>query len=155
MTDVTYSVSHVARTIDRSPQTVRGWTGRYRKYLSESAQVDAGQERRYTDDDVALLQSVDHLSKQGQKHANIMPMLAGGFKIDPETIETPPDETTTNLAKQNEVARFTRLMDTIEVEVKARVDAEKRAAAAEARLAMIWRRHWWQLWRPERPQDGD
>jgi DNA-binding transcriptional MerR regulator len=146
--DVTYSVSHVSKAIGKTPQTVRDWCGRYSDHLSPSATVDKGQERRFTDADVTLLQTVARLSNQGQKHKNILPMIAGGLEIPPETQETPPDDATTTIVKQNE---FTRLMDAIEAEVKARVDAEKRAATAEARLAMIWRRHWWQLWRPERP----
>jgi DNA-binding transcriptional MerR regulator len=150
--EITYSVTHVSKAIGKTPQTVRDWSGRYSGHLSESAKAPKGQERRFTDADVTLLQTVARLSDQGQKHKNILPMIASGYEIPPETDETPPEGETTALAKQNE---FTRLMDAIEAEVKARVDAEKRAAAAEARLDMIWRRHWWQLWRPERPQDAD
>jgi DNA-binding transcriptional MerR regulator len=150
--DVTYSVTHVSQAIGKTPQTVRDWAGRYKDHLSANARVPKGQERRFTDADVTLLQTVARLSDQGQKHKNIMPMIAGGYEIPPEAPETPAEDETTALAKQDEVSR---IMDALEAEVQSRVDAEKRAAAAEAMLAMVFRQSWYQFWKPKRPKDAD
>jgi hypothetical protein len=48
-----------------------------------------------------------------------------------------------------------RLRDQLKESQSSHLTAETRAVAAEARLDMIWRRHWYQLWRPERPKDAD
>jgi DNA-binding transcriptional MerR regulator len=162
---VTYSVTLIARTIGKNPQTVRGWTKRYSKYLSKSATVDAGQERRYTEDDVALLQTVAYLVNQGQKHKDIPPLLDSGFKIPDETDkpESAPDTETTAIAPvdilERFVVRYEARIDELEAKLTVSDDARRLAEVDAARLVgqldSVYRRHWWQIWRPERPQDED
>lgn len=51
-----YTPSQVASMISRSPATVRRLTGQYADSLSDSANPPKGQARRYTQEDVAILQ---------------------------------------------------------------------------------------------------
>ena len=163
--DVTFSVTLVARNIGKTPQTVRAWTKRYSKYLSTSATVDAGQERRYTEDDAALLATVAHLIQQGQEHKDIPPVLDSGFRPpdEPPAPQPAPDAETTALATidllERFVMRYEGIIDGLEVKLTAAEGARRLAEVDAARLTgqleSIYRNHWYQIWRPDRPKATD
>jgi len=159
-TDETYSVSQVARIIGIAPNTVRDWTARF----AIDAQPDAGEERRYTAGDVALFQTVKVLRDQGEPMKRIMPRIVAGERLEPPP-DTPPDRPET--AKKRETGepksavmteREAKMMrdfgklqgefDTIKLErdylrqqvgdlQDARIDAEKRAVAAETEVKIL------------------
>jgi len=169
---VTYSVTHAAKEIGKTTQTVRDWTGRYSEYLSEYARVDAGQERRYTVDDIEILKTVDRLSKQGQKHQNIIPMIANGFRAgadEPKTDKpkTEPKPETSALAPadilERFVVRYEARIDDLETKLSesaaavreaesARREAEVKAARLTGQLDTLYRQRWYQFWKPRRPE---
>ena len=164
MPNTTYSVSQVARTIKKSPQTIRAWTDRYRVYLSASATPDSGDERKYTDADLLVLATVAHLAGQGQRHDAIAPMIAAGERIEPSGMPERAD----NMQKTDKSALIANdLLNRIIVRYEARIDeledklweaeaarrnAEIGAARMAGRFETMHRRHWWQVWRPEKPE---
>jgi DNA-binding transcriptional MerR regulator len=95
MTENTYSVSQVARSIGISPVTVRSWS--YDKYYGKQLSTHdrpEDDERRYTADDVALLQTVKVLRDQHEPHKRIIPRVMDGERLEPpgkgkESPETP------------------------------------------------------------------
>ena len=186
----TYSVSQVARSIRISPNTIRSWSEYkyYGSYLSTHERLE-DEERRYTDDDVSLLQTVKILRDQGEPHKRIIPRIA-----DEERLEPPPEADKSPLERLTEdadsaiiserEARLIRDFGRLEGEFVAAkqeavmlrvqldtsqerlqesqnkiLETEIRATVAETRLEQIYqqvyRRHWWQVWRPERPPEAD
>jgi DNA-binding transcriptional MerR regulator len=95
MTENTYSVSQVARIIGKSPNTIRSWSDD--KYYGKQLSIhdrSADDERRYTDADVALLQTVKVLRDQHEPHKRIIPRIAADERLEPpaeakESPETP------------------------------------------------------------------
>ena len=184
MPEDTYSVSQVARSIGISPNTVRSWTATYSKYLSTHNRPD-DDERRYTADDVTLLQTVKVLRDQRESHKLIIPRIAADERLEPppEAKESPLERKTEDADSALMTEREARLIrdfgrlegefiavkherdrlrvqlnmsqDRLQESHQTVLDSETRAVVAETRLETIYRRHWWQLWRPERPQEAD
>jgi len=171
---VTFSVTHVAKAIDKTPQTVRDWTARYSGYLSEYSQVETGEERRYTQEDMAILKTVARLSNAGQKHKAIIPMIAGGSiligpdepKSKPDEPKTAPEAKTSALAPadilERFVVRYEARIDDLEIKLEesaeavrraedARRQAEVKAARLTGQLDTLYRQRWYQFWKPRRP----
>ena len=165
MPDITYSVSQVARRIKKSPQTVRAWTNRYSAYLSASAAPSSGDERKYTDADVLVLSTVAQLAAQGQRHQAIIPMISAG-----ERIEISGELGVTDMQKWSDapamaaadlqnrfIVRYESRIDALEARLEesetARRYAEVGAGRLAGRLEQLYRRHWWQLWKPEKPEE--
>jgi len=163
--EITYSVSMVSKAIGKHPNTVRLWTGRYADHLSEQANVADGKERKYTTDDVAVLATVAQLSAQGQKHDDIMLQIAAGDRITPESMPEPqksaPEAETSALATVDLLDRFIvryeekidELQGKLDTESEARRQAEVDRARLIGQLNAVYRRHWWQVWKPERPPE--
>lgn len=59
----------VARLIDVHPNTIRTWTAddRYRRFFSATAQGGGGQARDLTDDDIRVVNYINHLKDQGRQ----------------------------------------------------------------------------------------
>jgi len=163
MPDITYSVSQVARRIKKSPQTVRAWTNRYSAYLSASAAPDLGDERKYAEADVLVLLTVAQLAAQGQRHEAIVSMIAAG-----ERIEISDELEIRDMGVRSDTPSIAAadLLDRLILRYEARIDvleskleeseasrryAEVGAGRLTGRLEQLYRRHWWQLWRPEKP----
>lgn len=177
MSEDTYSVSQVARNIGKAPNTIRSWTGIYSNHLSDNARPE-GDERRYNDADVALLQTVKVLRDQREPHKLIIPRIAEDERLEPPpaSTESPPERNTEDASTSITTERDAQLArefgqlqgefniikqerdmlrDQLNDSQESHLTAETRAVAAEARLDMIWRRHWYQIWRPSRPPDAD
>jgi len=86
MTNETFSVTQVARVVGIAPNTVRAWTDRF----DIDAQAEAGEERRYTAEDVSLLRSVKLMRDQGESMKRIAPRIADGERLEPSA-EKPPN----------------------------------------------------------------
>ena len=78
----------------------------------------------------------------------------------PEAAPSTKKAETTELATIDMLERFVvryesqidNLEGRLEAERVARVGAEIDAARAAGQLEAIYRRHWWQVWRPEKPE---
>ncbi len=160
-----YPVRATARSIGVSDSTIRKWTATYAEYLSPSATPETGKERLYTDDDVAIFNTVYILSQQGKIHEQILEAIAAGVQLEPpdepiETKKTPPDEpkqpdsfTGFNQALQAYQAnidtlngKIKALEDKLDSERAARLSAEIERAKLEGRLEELLKRppSWWQ-----------
>lgn len=163
----TYSVTQVARFLDVSVGTVRTDGRDFSEFLSAAANPGHGQERRFNDEDLAVLQTVRVLRNQNRSLEEIIDELKKGTRLEPA--EAPPD--IHNQRRNDEapeagsaalvnqlmatVARFEgeleatrnerdRLMaerdrerEKVDSQAAALLDAEKRAAAAEARAQFL------------------
>lgn len=147
MTD-TYSVSQTARIIGISPNTVRSWTGHFDEFLSASARPESGHERRYTDDDAELFQTVKILRDQGHPMKQIRPIIESGERYEPILESTMALETGTQASKSKRdattaqvlgllkhfTARYESRIDDLELQLKAERDARISAEKEVARL---------------------
>ena len=163
----TYSVTQVARFLDVSAGTVRTDGRDFSEFLSAAANPGHGQERRFNDDDLAVLQTVRVLRNQNRSLEEIIEELKKGTRLEPAEAPTEPprgrrrDETPEGvqleLANQLKavIAKFEgeleatkserdrlimerdREREKAEAHAAAVLDAEKRAAAAEARAQLL------------------
>ena len=159
MADLTYSVSQVARTIKKTPQTVRTWTGRYSDYLSESANPASGDPRRYTAADIETLATVANLTNQGLSHDDTLAQIATGARM---ALESPPDAPISAPGTISGPPAMADMLDRFIVRYEARIDdlegkltqeqearriAEVEAAQLRGRLEELERPPRWQFWR--------
>lgn len=87
-----YKPGDVAEFIESSTDTVRRYSARFARFLSESAHPGKGKARLYNSEDVYLLQAVKRLTEQGLTYDDIERELENlsipeSFKM----IESPPD----------------------------------------------------------------
>jgi DNA-binding transcriptional MerR regulator len=173
-------VKDAAAALGVSPNTVRVYTRRFKDYFSPAAAPPPGQARRFAPDDMTTLFTIRLMYQDGKDAEAIAAALAAGNYIEPVEPETgqeepetktedaqaapqlsPAEEAATMALKliEGQVDSLTNerdyLRDEIEKERQARLTAEVDAARLAGQLDAIYRRHWWQLWRPERPQDAD
>ena len=79
---MTYKPGEVSNYVDIKPSTLRRYARLFSKYLSPSAQ---GRRRKYTDQDLEILQKIKTLSGEGVKIDDIGPLLAE-MPIEHETV---------------------------------------------------------------------
>lgn len=151
------SVSVLAKELGVSPQTIRSWAAEFADYLSAAATPPKGQPRHFNDDDAAALALVAEMRSRLAGYEAIHAALAAGDRAEwpPRPPEAPQYDDT---AGQSDSALVTRLTATVARfegkleategerdhlrvqladEQAARLDAEKRAAGAEAKLSQI------------------
>lgn len=83
-----YSVSQVARAINRTPPTVRAWVKEFSDHLSTTANPPRGEERQFSEEDVAVLRTVATMRDQGTEYADIIAALDRGERLEP--VDAPP-----------------------------------------------------------------
>ena len=162
-----YTVSQAAKLLGVAPNTIRSYSKEFADHLSESATPLPGNERRYAHADMLVFSTVRVLRSRRTDQLSIEDTLAKGERIElvPETPETPPEQRiepigtdTMALAEKDILERFVMpLLENIQQQLveerAARVEAEVEAARAAGQLEAIYRRHWWQMWRPEKPEE--
>ena len=79
---MTYKPGEVSNYLDIKPSTLRRYARLFAEYLSPSAQ---GRRRKYTDQDLEILQKIKTLAGDGMPIAEIGPLLAE-MPIDHETV---------------------------------------------------------------------
>lgn len=171
------TVSKLATQFGTSKNTIRVWTAEFSEYLSPTAQPPKGQPRRYTDDDLRVLALVAYMRSDAVPYDDIRSALASGQRAEPFDQGETDDETGSDSAQNQResdeqpqmaidlfrdmLGSYTDRINTLEAKLDterdARLSAEKRAAAAEAALAVLEAqaqataagqgRRWWEFWK--------
>ncbi len=138
-----YTVSQVAKHLTTSGTTIRNYAAEFAEFLSPEATPPAGVPRQFSDDDLAVLSTVFVMRGQLAPPAAIVAALRDGQRMEPATpaasydapaIDAPAAFTT---ALQVLESRLNKLEDRLEMERHARIEAEKRATAAETELRVL------------------
>ena len=144
-----YSMKQVTSFLQVSDTTLRtGWGVEFADYLSPSANPPKGEERRYTEDDLATLYTVATMRMAGQDYETIKMALGQGQRIEPPPSDRAMlaaaggDETAVMISTfQTALAsyenRIDKLEDRLEEAQAARLAAEIRAARAETELSPL------------------
>lgn len=138
-----YTVSQIAKHLNTSGTTIRNYAAEFAEFLSATATPPPGEPRQFSDDDLAVLSTVFVMRGQLAPPAAIVAALRDGQRLEPATpastddtpgIDAPAAFTT---ALQVLESRLNKLEDRLEIERDARIDAEKRATAAETELKVL------------------
>ena len=87
-----YPPRHISTSLNVSGTTVRRWSELYHRHLSPSATTAP---RRYTEQDVAVMTRIKHLSESGMRIVEIDAMLDQAEPLPPTEPPTEPAEPTT------------------------------------------------------------
>lgn len=156
---MTYSVKQAGKAAGIAATTVRAWGKELADVLSDQATPPAGRERRFTDDDIAILHTAKILRAEGQEWSDIVEAISQGDRIEPVQDAPPFDEAGEGEPPsagalvsaewwdrmtqpfKDHVATLEAQLDKTEAELDeeraARLDAEKRATAAETEARML------------------
>ena len=161
-----YGSVQIGKHLGVSDGTIRNWAAEFAAYLSEGSQTDKpGEVRTFTQDDLAILETVAAFRRQNLTYAEIGQRLANGERLElngPPIDVKPGQETAVTIAAfqstlQNYETRLDRYQARLESEQAARLAAEIRAARAETELEILKqqrgekqpRRSFWQRVRGE------
>jgi len=162
---VMFTSKQTAKLAGIGHSTVRHYALEWAEYLSASATPPAGEVRHFTDEDVAVFRTIRVMRDRGATTEQIIAALDAGDRYEP--LDEPPEPPEPKQEGQTEDDRslaplelFERILEPfqeridklesrLDTEQEARLDAEKRAAAAEA---LAFRIHGWQFWKPKRPE---
>lgn len=153
-----YGSVQIGKHLGVSDGTIRNWAAEFADYLSPGSQTDKpGEIRTFTQDDLAILETVAALRRQNLSYGEIGQRLATGerIEIDAPPIDVKPgQETAVTIAAfqstlQNYENRLDRYQQRLEEEQAARLAAEIRATRAETELEILKgqqqpRRSFWQ-----------
>ena len=78
------TVKQASELLGISNTTLRDRGAEYEKYLSDSANPGKGNERRYTEGDIATLRTIGVLKKQKAPEEDLLEALEQGAKLEPE-----------------------------------------------------------------------
>jgi DNA-binding transcriptional MerR regulator len=157
--------------IARSRTAVREWGKELESVLDDQANPDEGLVRRYSEDDVIKLHTAKVLRAEGNGWKEVIEAIEAGDKILPDSEiepEKPPTDDTGLVSAEwwdRMTEPFKDHVATLEAQLVvsqahldnerlARIESEVDAARMAGQLEAIYRRYWWQVWRPERPE-GD
>ncbi len=171
------TVKEAAEYLGKHPNTIRQWTKDYAEFLSPAALPAPGKERRFASDDMATFWTVAVLKSEGNHKNAVVESLATGLRMEPSWREgaphgarsspmdatRPEDNSQVKDAAALAVQLVQRQVDSLtnerdyrraqlDSEREARMAAETDSARKDGELAAIYRRHWWQIWKPERPE---
>ena len=126
-----YQTKDVCEAFGISRQTVRIWTAEFAEYLSPSATPEKGQQRNFSDEDMAVFALVHEVKQQGGTYENAHVQLKNGQRgvlTRPQLPVQPEPEThLTSLRGQ-----ITKLSNELEIAVKEREDLRISVAQEKA-----------------------
>ncbi len=161
------SLTELAKEFGVTPSTLRNWTGEFSDHLSPLANPGKGKNRTYSQEDAEIITLVAEMRGQAAKYADIHAALEAGdigqwppFRPEDDAKQGKEDGQNTALVTKltatvaNFEGQLTRLEEErdhlrgqLDGERESRLDAETRAAAAEAKLEVLeGRRPWWRFW---------
>jgi len=141
-----YTVKQVADFLGISTPALRNWGKEYGDYLSDLATPPKGQTRRYTEDDLLVLNTIAVLKQQGKEPSRIQHDLRVGDYI---AVDLPPQEaaghqqetalqtesfTQTIALFEERLNRWEKKIDQLQIDLRA---AENRATEAETELRIL------------------
>lgn len=130
----TFPVKQTAKAIGKRPNTLRTWSGEdlFGPYLSEYANPPKGQERRFTEEDIAILKTAVFFQSQGLELKEIVQRIAQGeivlelpFSEEPGSPGEPSSESQAQIPASRALAP-TELLDRIALFLKPYEDQIKR-----------------------------
>lgn len=122
----TFPVKQTAKAIGKRPNTLRTWSGEdlFGPYLSEYANPPKGQERRFTEEDIAILKTAVFFQSQGLELKEIVQRIAQGeivlelpFSEEPGSPGEPSSESQAQIPASRALAP-TELLDRIALFLK-------------------------------------
>ena len=163
-----HKVKRVSSIAGISPTAVREWGKELASVLDDAANPGPQIVRRYSEDDVIKLHTAKILRLEGKGWPEVIEAIESGERILPEPgiePDSPAVEESGLVSAEwwdrmtkpfkDHVATLEAQLDVSQVKLEderqARLSAEVEAARAAGQLEAIYRRHWWQVWRPERP----
>jgi DNA-binding transcriptional MerR regulator len=107
-----YQTKDVCDAFDISRQTVRIWTTEFAEFLSPSATPEKGQQRNFSDDDMAVFALVHEVKQRGGTYENVHLQLKNGQRgALPSSNKLMPQEPDTHLAPlRGEITRLSNLL---------------------------------------------
>jgi DNA-binding transcriptional MerR regulator len=84
-----YQTKDVCEAFDISRQTVRIWTAEFAEYLSPSATPEKGQQRNFSDEDMAVFALVHEVKQRGGTYENAHVQLKSGQRGELPTQHLP------------------------------------------------------------------
>ena len=145
-------VRQVARALKISDTQLRNWGNEFAGFLSPGANPGKNKVRLYSEDDLAVLQTVAVLRSQETSYDDIHAALDAGerlelasFQESPATDDKPPTQTETAITIYEAFAETLQLYESRVVTYESRVEeltdrllaAEIRASEAETRLKVL------------------
>ena len=180
MIDGTYTVGQAADLVGASKNTIRLYGRDFEQFLSDGATPESGMQRSFTDDDIKVMITIKTLRAQRIPKEGLVKALLDGERYEPDETPLEVDEAASGTPeakglKESRALATTELLERFVVRYEARIDglegqleaaqnqvtterdarlsAEVDAARAAGQLEAIYRRHWWQVWRPEKPEE--
>ena len=171
-----YKVKQLSRITKIPPTSVRGWGRQLEGLLSDQANPPVGGTRLYSDDDLVVFHTAKVLRDEGYDWPATLKALESGERILPNPKSPPESDRVPDsaLITADYLEQFTKpLRDhvaTLEAQLKlsqaqtvdaqgqldsereARLASEIKSARASGQLQVLYRRHWYQFWRVEKPQ---
>lgn len=157
-----FTVGQTAAALGVSTPTIRNWASEFAAYLSERANPAPGQERRITEDDFSILQTVAILRQQAQTYDAIRAALAEGIRLELPEGHQPAEDAAAEakapskaseqtdiapaalVAFQQALTAYQEMAERAEAKIDAlqdaRAKAEAEAAALRAELDALKRR---------------
>jgi len=112
-----FTVKQVATALQISNTLLRQRGGEYAAYLSDSANPGKGETRRYTEDDIAVLQTVGVLKSQGKSDNEIQEALAAGDRMEPVDMPQPEKKSAGKDDKALVTSEFAAALQSYETQV--------------------------------------
>ena len=142
------TVTKTAKVLGLSETTLRIWGEKFADFLSPDANPGKGERRKYTEEDLAVFNTISVLRDRGDNYDEIKKALEDGTRIEATEPavedEGPPASTETALqtkafsdtisSYEARVSRYEEKIDTLQERL---LDAEKRATRAEAQLEIL------------------
>jgi DNA-binding transcriptional MerR regulator len=136
-----YTVSQVSKALGKSISTIQKiWTVEYAEFLSSKATPGKGKTRLYSDEDLAIFQTIALLRDQQMPHKQVKERLAEGERLEPpEGPVSParPDAQAVSPSAQAPAEPGLAYDQGVDSLIDRIVDAEKRFAIAELKVETL------------------
>jgi DNA-binding transcriptional MerR regulator len=133
-----YTTKQTADAAGTSSSSIRNYTRAWAEFLSPGANPPAGEQRQYTPEDVAVMATIAALRSRMATAEQIRDALESGERLElppePEPEEAPAESPNALMLYVQRVNSLENRVDTLTDRL---IDAESRAARAEAELAIL------------------
>ena len=142
------TVTKIAKGLGLSDTAIRKWGKDYKEFLSPGANPEEGEKREYTEDDLAVFNTISVLRSQGKEHKAIEQALKDGTRLEPLELPTEGDSPPASKGTALQIEVFSETIATYEARVnryetkiddlqERLLDSETARARAEAQLEIL------------------